>query len=585
MKDAHGVIIYVGKAKNLRKRVSSYFKAGSQTFKTTVLASTVVDIDTVVTRTEIEALLLENTLIKAHQPRFNVMLKDDKTYPYIKVTCREPFPRVFKTRIRLNDGARYFGPYPSDGVLNRIVALLDDVFAYRKCGNPLPNKVCLSYHLKRCVGPCEFLDAQAEHGRIIEQVLLVLNGEGGHVITQLGTQMHALSAQQRFEEAALIRDRILALKKMHAVQHVVLADTRDMDIFAFAAQGRRTYISVLEYRGGRLVNQTGYHGTRATADQGLAEYDFLNQALVQHYLVHETLPAEIVVEKNPADAHLLAQWLEGKYGHKVEILEPQKGVKRQLVLLAKRNALEKVRQGDRSMLADKADAHELLGVLKSEFNLRQLPRHIECIDISNLGGRVVTGATVAFYDGRPEKRFYRHYSITLPGNKPDDYQAMREVVKRRYAQNELPKPHLLLVDGGAGHVAVVLETLNRLHGHETDVLGLAKQEENIVHPDLKKRTPLSPGHPAHRLLLALRDEAHRFSNRLRKTQFSHVTLRSTLDEIPGIGKKRLATVLSKFGSVENIAKASLAQLRLVEGLPKMVADNIYRHFHASAAKE
>jgi excinuclease ABC subunit C len=584
MKDSRGVVLYVGKAKNLRKRVSSYFKPQTNSYKISVLAKAICDLETIVTETEVEALLLENTLIKEYQPKFNVMLKDDKTYPYIRITKNEAFPRIMKSRLRLNDGARYFGPYPSDSVVNRTLALLEDIFQYRKCPNPMPRRVCLSYHLKRCVAPCELDEGRQAHAGIIQDVIDVLQGHDARVLLEINARMQALAKEKHFEEAALWRDRMQALKELQSRQRVVRADVKDVDVFAFAFEGKKAYVCVLEYREGCLMGQGGYFISRSGGSEAVADSDVLSPAVLQHYIARDSIPPEILFEKFPGDLALIRRWiLEKKNNTACQLLEARQGIRKQLVLLAKRNAMERCRQKPFSVSDD--DKNEILKNLQTTLKLQQLPRHMECVDISNLGHKIISGATVAFYEGRPEKRFYRHYSITLPHENPDDYMAIRQTVQRRFSNSDLPRPQLFLVDGGDTHVAEVLRVLERMHIHDVDVLGLAKRQETVIHPRQGIRLQLSPQDPAQRLLLAMRNEAHRFSNRLRKTQYESITLKSVLGELPGIGPKRQALLLKHFGSVENMAQAPLNKLQALPFLPEAVARQMHRQLRQAMNKQ
>ena len=576
MKDAHGCIIYVGKAKNLNKRVHSYFSPTDKTYKTTVLSQAICDIEVIITQTEVEALLLENHLIKQHQPKFNVMLKDDKTYPYIKVTMAEAFPRVIKTRLRISDGSRYFGPFPSESGVYKTIDLLEKAFMYRKCRNPMPKKLCLTYHLRQCVGPCEIADAATEHRNIIDQVIQVLEGKDEQVSEQLKARMHEAAEKKLFEKAALIRDQIKALERIHEKQHVVHPDRNAKDVFAFAVMGQKAYVVVHQYREGVLLGQLGYLAKHAGAPE-----DVLHHAIIDHYLDRADAPSEILAEVEPAQPELLVSWLAQKLGHAVSMDSPQRGFKKQLVLMAKKNALQKIKPGANSPLRE-TPLLLILQQLQDEFTLRQVPRHIECVDISNTGFKVITGATVAFCEGRPEKRFYRHYTVKTLDQQTDDYAAMAEVVTRRLNQADLPRPQLLLIDGGEGHVARVTSVLRRLHVDDIELLGLAKREEEIVLPLQGRRIKLNPKHPSHRLLIALRDEAHRFSNRLRKQQHQHISLHSVLNEIQGLGPKRQRLLLDGFGSVEGIAKANVDQLKSVARLPDTVASDIRRQLRSAA---
>jgi len=580
MKDETGMIIYVGKAKSLRSRVRSYFRKNNQTYKTQMLVKYIDDFDYIITDTEVEAYILEANLIKKHQPKFNIRLKDDKSYPYIKVTKNVDFPRVFKTRIVKNDGAEYFGPFADVDAIYKTLGVIKDIFKLRSCKLELDadspeEKPCLNYHIDKCLGPCIGAVSKEDYHELIDQVMLFLSGRQEELRRKVEEKMQQAAEERNYEKAARFRDALKAFKKLSESQKVMSDKNIDQDVVALVeGENDRACTQLLIVRNGRLIGQE-YFILQGTEDESEAE--IMGSFLQQYYQQAAGIPDELLLNTELAYQELLEERLADMKGKKVNIHLPQKGDKKKMIEMAERNAAQNLKKEDiRSKYEEKrtSGAVEKLGEI---LELEKAPYHIEGFDISNIQGTDTVASMVVFKNGRPSKKEYRRFKIkTVEG--PDDFSSMKEVVERRYARllrEDRELPDLILIDGGKGQLNAAYEVLNLLGIEDIPMIGLAKREEEIFRPGEREAITLPHHTPTLQLLQRVRDEAHRFAvsyhRKLRSRRLTH----SMLDEIPGVGPKRRQALLQHFGSLAKIREARIWQLKEVEGVSGKTARKIF----------
>ncbi|MBU3678706.1 MAG: excinuclease ABC subunit C [Candidatus Kapabacteria bacterium] len=588
-KDDEGTIIYVGKAKNLRNRVRSYVQEGRPVdAKTAALMRKIHDIEFIVTDTEVEALILENTLIKQHKPKYNILLKDDKSYPFIRIT-KEPFPRVFKTRQVIKDGSTYFGPYTDGTYLYHLLKTLRSVFPLRSCDFPLTEqgiaehrwKLCLDYHIKKCDGPCEGLISAVRYNDYIRQATQILQGRTKELEAQLNERMHELAEDLRFEDAEVVRQRLERLRSYSSRQKVLTSDNRDQDVFALARSEATACTLVLTIRDGKLVGKRHYiiTGVRERTDEEL-----LATTIERWYIDADSVPDQVLLPFEIESADVVAEYLHTRRGGHVEVTIPKIGDKRKLVALAEQNADVLLKEVLSQQAAKDQTVSKAVLALQKDLRMDRLPRRIDCVDNSHMQGTDYVSSVVVFIDGKPRKSEYRHYKLrTLAGN--DDFEAMKEVLSRRFApfdENGQPRdvvyPDLLVIDGGKGQLSHAMEVIVAL-GLEGKfvVVGLAKRLEEVFVP--KSSTPLyMPKTSASlRLLQQVRDEAHRFAVRYHRILRTKRTLQTELTSIAGVGQKTATSLLTTLGSVEAVRGSSVEQLMSI--VTRAQAESIYAHFH------
>ena len=582
-KDSAGKVLYVGKAKNLRSRVRSYFqKSRSVELRIEQMLSKATDIEIIVTDSEVEALILEANLIKKLKPRYNVNLKDDKSYPYIVVT-NEPYPRVFVTRHIRRDGSRYFGPYTDVKNVRAALKTIRDLFMIRSCNFMLDAdtiarrkvKLCLDYHIKKCEGPCEGLISAAQYNAMIEQVVTLLKGKTEALITRLREEMEGLSSQRRFEDAAVIRDRIKGLQAYAERQKAVDLDASDRDIVAFASEGDDACGVIFKIRDGKLIGRQHYY-MNGVEDRPAAEV--LETLVQQQYLESDDIPQEILLPSEPDDAEALQQWLSDRRGNPVALRVPGEGEEAKLVSLTRNNARFLLDELKVQRLKRADTLPHPVKALQEALHLAQPPRRIECIDISNTQGTDSVASLVVFVDGKPKKSEYRKFKIRGVSG-PDDFASMREVVERRFTrilQEQGVLPDLLMVDGGKGQLSSAVEVLTKLGLSSQPVIGLAKRLEEVYLPGKSEPELIAKASGGLRLLQQVRDEAHRFAITYHRSLREKRTLQSELDLIAGIGKKKTKELLEAFGSVQGVKFASREQLGAVVG--QKTADKILEYF-------
>jgi excinuclease ABC subunit C len=584
MKNARGKIIYIGKAINLKNRVRTYFQKGRPYDpKTEALVSKIRDFEFYVTGSEIEALILESNLVKEHKPFYNVNLKDDKRFPYLKVTVDEPFPRVLVVRRLKKDKARYFGPYTEVKKMRETLRLIFKHFKIRICNYAIPDprgkqvKLCLEYHIKRCPGPCENLISEAEYRKQVDDVIMLLSGKSGELTDKLTARMKEASKQQEFESAAKLRDQIEALSSIRQRQRVMAEKWVDQDIMAFACSATDAACVVLQIREGVLIGRQHFYLKirPQTTEEEIAE-----TFLKQHYLYNASIPAEIYISVNVEERELLELWLREKAEHAVKIFVPQKGEKLKLVEMAHSNAQLLLNE----LLLQKQDYRDRMPEsilrLQQDLRLEKTPVTMAAFDISNLGQDDKVGSLVFFEKGKPKKSRYRHFKIkTVRGQ--DDFASLREIVYRYYRrlqEEQTEFPDLLVIDGGKGQLSAGLDALSELKIKDQTMIGLAKKLEEVFFPGQKESLMIPKTSPALRLLQMIRNEAHRFAIEYNRKLRKKRTLKTELEDIPGIGPKKAETLLKHFGSVKKIKALSLDELIDAPGIGPSDAKKIIAHF-------
>ncbi|NJD21570.1 MAG: excinuclease ABC subunit C [Melioribacter sp.] len=578
-----GKVIYVGKAKNLRNRVRSYFKGKVDSPKTEILVSKIFDFQLIVTDSEIEALVLENNLIKEFKPRYNINLKDDKSFPYIRVT-NEMFPQIFPTRNIVKDGSKYFGPYTDVKNMKNSLRILNKLFKIRSCKLDITQeaidkkkfKVCLDYHIKKCEGPCEGLVTQAHYNGMVNQVIKVLRGKTDELISELKSQMESASTKYEFEKAAELRDRIDQLQVYSSKQKIVSNDLEDRDVISAAFEGKDAAATILNIRSGKLVGKRQFN----LSIEENEELDQIYSAIIKfYYNEYVEVPQEIILEIEPEDSETLIEWLNTKAFKKCKFVIPQRqSDTKSLMLMCKHNAEFQLKEIQLQKMKKEGNVPFVLSALQRDLRLKKLPRLIECFDNSNLQGTDAVASMVVFVDGKPKKSLYRKFIIkTVEG--PDDFASMKEIITRRYnrvKEEKLPVPDLIMVDGGKGQLSSAVEALDNLSIKNYEIIGLAKRLEEVFLPGESEAQSIPKTSSSLKLLQHVRDEAHRFAITFHRERRSKRTITSELLEIKGIGEKVAQKLLTKF-SLEEIKITDEKKLADVIGGAK--AKLIYNYYH------
>jgi len=608
LRDRQGDILYIGKSKKLRSRVRSYFRPSQpHSPRIALMVQQVADIEFIVTDSEAEALALEANLIKQHQPHFNVLLKDDKKYPYVCITWSEDYPRIFITRKRRpgKERDRYYGPYVDSRLLRYTLHIIKRVFPLRQRPKPLfKDRPCLNYDMGRCPGVCQRLISPEDYRQIVQKVAMVFQGRSEELSDKLKIQMEKAAEALNFEQAALLRDQINALRSLNADQKVSLPDdTVSRDAIALASAGKHCCIQLFQIRAGRLVGRLGFFADGESGTPGA----ILQRVLEEHYWQADPteIPSEISLQHELPEAEILTQWLQEKKGRRVSLAVPQRQSKAELIEMVERNAqyeLERTQRFADRTLQSLADLAEIL-------DLPDLPRRIEGYDISHLQGSNAVASQVVFTDGVPAKQLYRHYKIKNPEiqiGHSDDFASLAEVISRRFrrylaqAQDNSPLemnaktaktakpllssaldlPDLILIDGGKGQLSAVVAVLQEMNLlDQVRVVSLAKKREEIFLPGESQPLSTDPDQPGLHLLRSVRDEAHRFAVSFHRQQRMAQGRRSRLQDIPGLGFQRQKLLLAHFHSIDYIREASLEQLMAVSGIGQQVAQEIFTYFH------
>ncbi len=582
-KDKTGKVIYVGKAKNLRSRVRSYFQKNLNSPKTEIMISKAADLELIITDSEFEALVLENNFIKDLKPRYNILLKDDKTFPYIRIT-KEPYPQIFPTRQVIRDGSKYFGPFTDVKSMKNSLSMINRIFKIRSCKFYIDEqtiekkkiKVCLDYHIKKCDGPCEGLISQINYNEMVSQVEKLLKGKTAELIKELNDQMSKASENFNFENAAILRDKIKQLEVYSSRQKIVTNDFEDKDILSLASEGKDVACTILNIRSGRLVGKKQLKLINENLEN---EPQIYTSAIKFYYNEYVEIPHEIVVDTDPAEMDFLAEWLSSKAGFKVKFVVPQrKSDIKSLLFMCKQNAILQLKEIQLQRMKREGNVPFVLAALKRDLRLKNVPKIIECFDISNLQGTDTVASMVVFLDGKPKKSLYRKF-IIKEVNGPDDFASMQEVIERRYSrmieEKENP-PDLIMVDGGKGQLSSAVEILNKIGLTNYEIIGLAKRLEEIFLPGNSEAVIIPKTSSALKLLQQVRDEAHRFAITFHRQRRSKRTITTELFEIKGIGKKTAEKLLREFKSIEDIKNADPVTLSKIIGIGN--AKKVYVYF-------
>jgi excinuclease ABC subunit C len=594
---ADGDVLYVGKAKSLRSRVRQYFQARISDTRAGIeqLAARTVEIETIVTGTEVEALHLEQNLVKRHRPPFNVRLRDDKSFPYIAVTVEDEYPRVMFTRERHRRGVVYFGPYANAKKVRDTLDVLNRVFRYRPCEGPQPGRrsgiPCLDFHIERCYAPCVGYTSKEDYREIIDGVIEFLSGNDRPIRRQLEARMREAAAEERFEEAARYRNRLKAVVGLAERQSMERSSIGTIDVIGIAVGAERAAVQVFPLRDGRMIDRYSFHLENA-AGEDVAEV--LEQFCLEYYGSARSIPPQILVPRGVGSTETLEEFLGELRGSRVEVRSPERGEKRRLQELAQKNA--ELALSSETFLAETKRLRrvEALEELRETLNLESLPIRIECFDISNIQGQEIVGSMVVLEDGVPKKAHYRKFAVQGQVGQ-DDFAAMAEVVSRRFArlaagattddydESFASTPNLVVIDGGKGQLSAALDALQKFDLPRVAVISLAKRIEEVFVPGRSQPILLPDSSPGLQLLQRIRDEAHRFAITFHRQRRATTARESMFDQIEGVGPVRRRALLQHFGSAERVLAASQEELEGVPGVPAKTARVIYAQLHRTGS--
>ncbi|MBX2977096.1 MAG: excinuclease ABC subunit UvrC [Ignavibacteriaceae bacterium] len=568
-------VLYVGKAKNLKNRVRSYFHSSGLSNRIAIMVSKAKDIQLIITENELEALILENNLIKELKPRYNVNLKDDKTYPFIKVT-NELFPRIYPTRQIIRDGSKYFGPYTDVRSMKASLRMINRIFKIRSCKFYIDSesiekkkvKICLDYHIKKCDGPCEGLISPKDYNDMVNEVVKLLSGKTIDLLAELKTKMDNAVSKLEFEKAAELRDKISQIQSISEKQNVVSDDFENRDVIAVASEGKEGAATIFNIRSGKLISKKQLKLTVNGSEQ-IAE--IISALIKQYYTEYIEIPNQIVIEKEPEDSEIILDWLINQAGHKIKFIVPKKKSPIQSLLkMCKENATLQLKEIQIQKMKKEGNVPYTLSALQRDLRLKSIPKRIECFDISNLQGTDTVASMVVFEDGKPKKSKYRKFIINSVDG-PNDFASMQEVVSRRYTRllnEQQPLPDLIMVDGGKGQLSSAFEILNGLGLKNYTIIGLAKRLEEVFLPNQSEAIIIPKTSSSLKLLQQVRDEAHRFAITFHRLLRSKRTITTSLLEIKGIGEQNAFALITAFGSVKKIKSASVDALTEVIGKAK-----------------
>ena len=581
MKDENDKIIYVGKAISLKNRVRQYFQSSkNHSSKVKSMVKNIKSFEYIITDSELEALILEYNLIKKYRPKYNVLLRDDKTYPYIKVTINEDYPRVLKVRKVLRDKAKYFGPYTNVEAVNDTLEVIRNIYPIRTCNVDIDRAIknnmrpCLNLHIKRCVGPCTGNVSKEEYNKMIEEIILFLSGKEEKLIEILKEKMNKCSMEFNFEEAAIYRDKILNLQEMMQKQKIdVSTDDVNQDIIAMAYNDEEACVQSFFIRHGKIVGREHFilEGTKDSTKESI-----LGSFVKQFYMNAEYIPKEIIIESEIEDQVVMEEWLSNIKGQKVSIRVPQKGDKKSLISMVKKNAMEYLEKFSNLNKRKYERSEGALIELAEVLGLEEPPRRIESYDISNIQGVDSIGVMVVFTNGLKDKKEYRRYKIkTVEG--PNDYDSMAEILERRLQKGDFAD--LILLDGGKGQVSAVQKVFDK-YGVNIPLWGMYKDDKHRTKGLISatKEFELDKTSNLYRFVASIQEEVHNYAITYHRSLRNKSLTKSSLDDIPGVGEKRKKALLSNFKSIEDIKNASVEELSQVEGLNKSVAENIYNYF-------
>lgn len=574
-RDKYQRIIYVGKAINLRNRVRSYVQQDvNRSVKVTAMMCRAWDVETIQTKTEMEALILEATLIKEHHPKYNIMLRDDKTYPYVKVTVQEDFPRLFMTRRLERDGAKYFGPFTDVTAVHHVLRILRSYYPLRTCKSMKVERPCLQYHMHYCEGPCMNYVTVESYRKYIDDIVALFEGKQVQVIQEITSKMEQASEDLEFELAAKYRDDLLSIQKVQEKQRMV-TQRGDMDVLGMAIDGPMACIQLFFIRSGRLLGRENYFVQHEGDSPDLVMTEFIKQ----YYGGSTFIPKELLLPMDSVDRELFSEWFTSMKGQQVEVSVPQRGYKKDLIKMAEENAqnflAERRRQWQYTLDKSGGAVKKLAEVL----DLPRLPERMECYDISHMQGAETVASMVVFEGGKPAKREYRRFKLKTVQGKPDDFASMAEIMERRYGnEKDWPMPDLIIIDGGKGQLNAALPVIRAMGVTDVPVISLAKRIEEVFVEGESESIILEHHTPELQLLQQIRDEAHRFAITYHRRLRGKRNLESVLDHIEGIGPKRRKALYKHFGNLDAMRVAELEELESVEGMNKKAALAVYEFF-------
>ncbi len=580
--DKYNRIIYVGKAINLRNRVRSYVRQdANRAPKVTAMMRRAVDVEIIQTKTEMEALILENTLIKEHHPKYNIMLRDDKTYPYIKVSVQEDFPRVYMTRRMERDEAKYFGPFTDVTAVHQVLKLLRLYYPLRTCRSMKVDRPCLQYHMHYCEAPCVGLVKAEKYRTYIDEVVQLFEGKHTPLLDTIQKKMEDAAEQLKFEQAARYRDQLTSIGKIQEKQRMV-TQRGDLDVLGIAMEGNLACVQLLFIRGGRLLGRENYFVNTEGDEAEIIMTEFIKQ----YYGSTTFIPKELLLPMESSEQQLFTEWFTDMKGQNVDISVPQRGYKKDMINMAHENAQTFLNERRRQWQHEIDKTGGAVKRLAEVLDLPRLPERMECFDISHTQGAETVASMVVFEGGKPAKKEYRRFKLKTTQGKPDDFKSMAEIMERRYGnETDWPMPDLIVIDGGKGQLNAALPLIRQVGVVDVPVISLAKRIEEVFVEGKSDSIILSHHTPELQLLQQIRDEAHRFAITYHRKLRGKRNLESILDHIEGIGPKRRQALWKEFGTLEKMKEASVEELEQVESMNRKSAQTLYNFFRMSKAEK
>ncbi|NCB96264.1 MAG: excinuclease ABC subunit UvrC [Negativicutes bacterium] len=580
--DKYNRIIYVGKAINLRNRVRSYVRQdANRAPKVTAMMRRAVDVEIIQTKTEMEALILENTLIKEHHPKYNIMLRDDKTYPYIKVAVQEDFPRVYMTRRMERDGAKYFGPFTDVTAVHQVLKLLCLYYPLRTCRSMKVDRPCLQYHMHYCEAPCVGLVKAEKYRTYIDEVVQLFEGKHTPLLDRIQKKMEDAAEQLEFEQAARYRDQLTSIGKIQEKQRMV-TQRGDLDVLGIAMEGNLACVQLLFIRGGRLLGRENYFVNTEGDEAEIIMTEFIKQ----YYGSTTFIPKELLLPMESSEQQLFTEWFTDMKGQNVDVSVPQRGYKKDMINMAHENAQTFLNERRRQWQHEIDKTGGAVKRLAEVLDLPRLPERMECFDISHTQGAETVASMVVFEGGKPAKKEYRRFKLKTTQGKPDDFKSMAEIMERRYGnETDWPMPDLIVIDGGKGQLNAALPLIRQVGVVDVPVISLAKRIEEVFVEGKSDSIILSHHTPELQLLQQIRDEAHRFAITYHRKLRGKRNLESILDHIEGIGPKRRQALWKEFGTLEKMKEASVEELEQVESMNRKSAQTLYNFFRMSKAEK
>lgn len=580
--DKYNRIIYVGKAINLRNRVRSYVRQdANRAPKVTAMMRRAVDVEIIQTKTEMEALILENTLIKEHHPKYNIMLRDDKTYPYIKVAVQEDFPRVYMTRRMERDGAKYFGPFTDVTAVHQVLKLLRLYYPLRTCRSMKVDRPCLQYHMHYCEAPCVGLVKAEKYRTYIDEVVQLFEGKHTPLLDTIQKKMEDAAEQLEFEQAARYRDQLTSIGKIQEKQRMV-TQRGDLDVLGIAMEGNLACVQLLFIRGGRLLGRENYFVNTEGDEAEIIMTEFIKQ----YYGSTTFIPKELLLPMESSEQQLFTEWFTDMKGQNVDISVPQRGYKKDMINMAHENAQTFLNERRRQWQHEIDKTGGAVKRLAEVLDLPRLPERMECFDISHTQGAETVASMVVFEGGKPAKKEYRRFKLKTTQGKPDDFKSMAEIMERRYGnETDWPMPDLIVIDGGKGQLNAALPLIRQVGVVDVPVISLAKRIEEVFVEGKSDSIILSHHTPELQLLQQIRDEAHRFAITYHRKLRGKRNLESILEHIEGIGPKRRQALWKEFGTLEKMKEASVEELEQVESMNRKSAQTLYNFFRMSKAEK